>query len=326
MRFSIATTLLFSFSALAGPIARDLGFSKPAQSSLAAAAHHGPPAGERVRCSTSISSERIAKHERLFATHRAKFRTLAASPATGPIPVHFHVIYANETLAGGYVPDEQLTAQVKVLNADYKSTGLSFKLAETTRTENKEWFEQVGPDGDLQTDMKKKLRKGTAGELNVYTVGFVSGSGQGLLGYATFPADYKENPQDDGVVMLYSSVPGGSSTNYDKGRTLTHETGHWVGLYHTFEGGCKGVGDGVTDTPAEASAAYQCPTGRDTCKGTGKGSKGLDPVTNYMDYTYDSCMNNFSKGQAKRLQGQVRAYRGIHVAETNRLTEFRKAQ
>ncbi|KAJ7600893.1 Metalloprotease [Mycena floridula] len=288
MRFSIATTLLLSSSALAGPVARGMGFSKPAQSSLAAAAHHGPPAGERVRCSTKIT----------------KFRTLAASPATGPIPVHFHVIYANETLAGGYVPDEQLTAQVKVLNADYKSTGLSFKLAETTRTENKEW--------------------GLHAELNVYTVGFVSGSGEGLVGpgYATFPADYKENPQDDGVVMLYSTVPGGSSTNYDKGRTLTHE----AGLYHTFEGGCKGVGDGVTDTPAEASAAYQCPTGRDTCKGTGKGSKGLDPIKNYMDYSYDSCMDNFTPGQAKRLQGQVRAYRGIHVDEKNRLTEFRKAQ
>ena len=73
---------------------------------------------------------------------------------------------------------------------------------------------------------------------DVYTVGFTSGSGAGLLGYSTFPSSYSGNPKDDGVVMLYSSVPGGSTTNYNQGQTLTHEAGHWVGYVSFFSSAC----------------------------------------------------------------------------------------
>lgn len=112
-----------------------------------------------------------------------------------------------------------------MLNADYADSGYSFTLAQTTRTLNADWFNNAGPGNDQQTAMKSALRVGGAATLNLYSVGFVSGSGQGLLGYATFPSSYAGAPKDDGVVFLYSSVPGGTTANYNLGRTVTHEVG-----------------------------------------------------------------------------------------------------
>ncbi len=116
------------------------------------------------------------------------------------------------------ISDSQIADQISVLKDDYASAGLSFVLAGTDRTVNSQWFNQVGPDSSLQTTMKRQLRKGGKADLNVYTVGFTSGSGEGLLGYSTFPSDYSGNPTDDGCVILFSSLPGGSTEGFNEGK------------------------------------------------------------------------------------------------------------
>jgi len=142
--------------------------------------------------------------------------------------VYWHVINNGSGLANGDIPDSQITAQLNVLNAAYGPWGWQFSLAATDRTTNASWYTCSG--GTCETQMKNALRKGTADDLNIYS----NNMGGGLLGWATFPSSYASNPKNDGVVILYSSVPGGTAAPYNLGDTATHEVGHWMGLYHTF--------------------------------------------------------------------------------------------
>nr|AYM53734.1 metalloprotease MEP1 [Archangium gephyra] len=229
-----------------------------------------------------------------------RVKGMARANGSVNIKIYWHVINKGTGLANGDIPQSQIDSSIAVLNAAYSNTPFSFTLASVDRTTNSQWYTSSG--GATEKKMKAALRKGGAGDLNIYS----NNMGQGLLGWATFPSSYASQPSLDGVVILYSSVPGGSAAPYNEGDTLTHEAGHWLGLYHTFQGGCTGSGDYVADTAAEASAAYGCPTGRDTCAGGG-----VDPITNFMDYTDDSCMNTFSAGQADRADALVAQYRGL---------------
>ena len=199
---------------------------------------------------------------------------------------------------------------MRVLNNAYAGVGAAapspnspfrFKLASTTYTVNANWS-KMQPGTQAEENAKRALHVGGPKTLNIY----VANIGGGLLGWATFPETHYGNGLFyDGVVMLDESMPGGTVKPYNQGDTGTHEVGHWMGLYHTFQGGCTTTNDSVSDTPAEYSGASGCPTGRDSCTSLA----GLDPITNFMDYSYDSCMNTFSAGQNSRMNSQWNTYR-----------------
>lgn len=185
------------------------------------------------------------------------------------------------------------------MNTAFAPHGISFVNAGTDWTVNSNWAN----DGS-ETTMKRSLRKGNYADLNLYFVNSMD-----YLGYCYFPTSTSGSDTNfylDGCTILSSTVPGGSETNYNLGLTAVHEIGHWFGLYHTFQGGCSG-GDSVDDTPAEASSASGCPVGRDTCP-----AAGVDPIHNYMDYTYDTCYEEFTPGQEDRIYSFWDQYRASY--------------
>jgi hypothetical protein len=233
----------------------------------------------------------------------------ATSPSfTATVPVWFHVIAASTSPRDGWVSDRQLADQLAVLNGAFAGTygghrtGFHFTHAGTTRTINADWFAMETFESEMAA--KTALRRGDATTLNMYI-----NSGGGYLGWAYYPKIVAGEPYQvlDGAVVHFDSLPGGKIRNYNLGHTASHEVGHWLGLAHTFEGGCKGHGDHVDDTPAQAYPTSGCPVGKDSCS-----SPGVDPIHNFMDYSYDSCYSEFTAGQSARAQAQWLHWRVKH--------------
>jgi hypothetical protein len=224
-------------------------------------------------------------------------RGRAPSSFAVTVPVYWHVI-TDGTI--GAVTNAQISTQISAINRGFSggeggaATGFTFSLAGVTRTDNALWYRSQS--GGAEHDMKTALKQGGDNALNVYST-----SGGALLGWAYLP-EITDTAQAylDGIVIDWRTMPG-VSTAYagvsDEGDTLTHEAGHWLNLEHTFFGQCNKNGDFVSDTPPEKSATSGCPAGKDTCP-----SAGLDPIHNYMDYSDDSCITQFTPGQVQRMR------------------------
>jgi pregnancy-associated plasma protein-A len=272
----------------------------------------------RDRCATrQLDETTAAQYESAlsgFNSRRSPGQIRKSGAVT--IQVYFHVVNKGQGIENGDVPTKWLRDQISVLNAAYAgadpaavptsaNTPFRFEMAGVDRVTNADWFNSaIG--SEEEREMKTALRVGGADALNFY----VNNAGGVYLGWATFPFWYAGDPTQDGVVVLYSSLPGGDCCGvrvYNQGDTGSHEVGHWLGLFHTFQGGCAAnYNDFVADTPSERSPAFGCPFGRDTCP-----KPGVDPIENFMDYSEDSCMYQFTAGQSARMEGLSLQYRGL---------------
>ena len=226
------------------------------------------------------------------------------------ITTYVHVLHDG---VEGYVSESNIREQMKVLNRAYAVHGFQFEMAPSTSanpnpdySNNPAWFR------DDEIGYKTALKEGSGDDLNIYI-----NNGGGYLGYAYYPTIVGSAYEIlDGLVLAYGTLPGANQPGisdipgyvYNLGDTATHEVGHYLGLAHTFEGHCSAYNDGVADTPAERSPDFDCTVGRDTCP-DGRGLVLLDPIHNFMDYSDDICLNEFTGGQAERMNLQWVLYR-----------------
>ncbi|KAG6916489.1 hypothetical protein DXG01_006615 [Tephrocybe rancida] len=192
--------------------------------------------------------------------------------------------------------------------SSFISLGVTWNFLPTSHTVNADWYSHVrGSTNDVA--MKASFfdeENHFSNTLHIYIVGSINVSSDnvdGNKGYATYPQAYNGDPTLDGVVLANSAIPGGSDPNYNQGKALIHEMGHWFGLYHTFEGGCTEPNDQIPDTPQERYPGF-C-SEKDSCPD----NAGSDPIHNFMDYGYDSCINEFTQGQINQMNDLRRLYR-----------------
>lgn len=254
------------------------------------------------------------------------------------IPVVFHVIheYGDENIS-----KEQILDQMRVLNED-------FRRLNADRTNLRGIFSAVAADAEIEFVLANKDPNGKCTEgivrvvspltnnardavkavsywpnnryLNIWVVKSIENFSLEpetiTLGYAQFPWEATSRASTDGVVIRsdYTGTIGTAVTS-GKGRTLTHEVGHWLGLFHTFQGGCSGGGDGIGDTPKAASPNYGCNSSINSC--SNETPNFPDMIENYMDYSNGSCMNTFTNGQSNYMRSMITSYRSLLVSIAN---------
>jgi hypothetical protein len=270
----------------------------------------------RERCKTdSLTPNEMKEVSNVVKMYRTTENSLLRIESTIEVETYFHVITADGKI--GEISDTDLQNQLNVLNNAFSPHGFTFTLMQTTRTMNSTWY-YAQVNSQEEYDMKSALRVGNSSALNVYF-----NDGAGVLGYSTTP--YSHSSIYDGVVVRSGTIPGGDATM--QGKTLVHEAGHWFGLEHTFRADrsnkreftslfsrivnfiglddCFYNDDGISDTPSQSSPTSGCPRFRNSCPF----QRGWDPIRNFMDYSSDSCYNEFTSEQVSRMKAMWNEYR-----------------
>ena len=152
------------------------------------------------------------------------------------------------------VEDSQIYEQMEVLSESLADQNFQVELISIDRIDNTAWSTHSYGTPE-ENEMKGTLAIDPISTFNWYLCDLQGG----LLGYATFPFMYPEDSYMHGVVLHSGSLPGGSlPPEYNTGDVGVHEAGHYIGLYHTFQGGCVEPGDEVDDTPYSASPNWDC--------------------------------------------------------------------
>jgi hypothetical protein len=293
----------------------------------------------------AIEEERGNEEARKIAETLLSQKNFAKQGNVKYIPVVFHIIHNG---GSENITQAQIMDQMRILNEDFrKKAGTNGDKSTNPNATDMEFefrLAQVDPNGnrhdginriqstatnDASDNVKSLSRWPSTKYLNVWvvkTINLGGTTGGTVLGYAQFPFYMSFAPNNDGIVIradYVGSIQSGNSSHM--GRTLTHEVGHWVGLYHPFQDGCVGqtasncatAGDRVCDTPpvAEANFGSVCDATLNSC--TGDNPDLPDMINNYMDYLDGKCANTYTLGQKARAIAQMSQYRSAIYSDAN---------
>ena len=246
------------------------------------------------------------------------------------IPVVVHVVWKTNAQN---ISDSQIQSQIEILNNDYRRTNIdqintpSIWQGIAADCEIEFCLATIDPNGNntlgitrTETTVSQfsifggsSVEYASSGGIDAwpnddYLNIWVCNLGGGLLGYASPPSNWISS--NDGVVINYPNFgnSGNSNAPYHKGRTATHEVGHWLNLEHIW-GDSNCGNDQVSDTPTQEESNYSCSSFPQNINSCGASNTNGDMFMNYMDYTNDACMNLFTTGQKTRMISAINQYR-----------------